>query len=40
MLHARELGFYHPKLEKRMTFKAPFPKDFADLLVALEPYRD
>jgi 23S rRNA pseudouridine1911/1915/1917 synthase len=37
MLHAKELGFIHPRTGKRMTFKAPLPEDFRDALKALRP---
>jgi 23S rRNA pseudouridine1911/1915/1917 synthase len=40
MLHARELGFEHPVTGEMLLFKAPFPKDFENLLLGLEPYRD
>ena len=32
MLHAAEFSFDHPKTGKRITFKAPLPKDFQELL--------
>jgi 23S rRNA pseudouridine1911/1915/1917 synthase len=31
-LHAGELSFFHPLLEKEMTFKAPLPDDFRAVL--------
>jgi tRNA pseudouridine32 synthase/23S rRNA pseudouridine746 synthase len=31
-LHARSLTLLHPKTEITMTFEAPYPQDFADLL--------
>lgn len=31
-LHARLLGFVHPTARKRMTFNAPVPRSFADLV--------
>ena len=37
MLHAKELGFYHPVLKKHMTFKCDLPKTFID---ELEKYKD
>jgi 23S rRNA pseudouridine1911/1915/1917 synthase len=33
-LHAGELSFFHPLLEKEMTFKAPLPDDFQVVLEA------
>jgi RluA family pseudouridine synthase len=30
-LHAKLLGFTHPRTKKRMTFTAPLPKGFADV---------
>jgi 23S rRNA pseudouridine1911/1915/1917 synthase len=35
MLHARELSFVHPRTEKEMSFEAPLPKDFRDVLKSL-----
>ncbi len=29
-LHARDLGFVHPRTKKRMSFKAPVPDELAD----------
>jgi ribosomal large subunit pseudouridine synthase D (EC 5.4.99.-) len=34
-LHAATLGFTHPESEERLTFVAPLPQDFKDLLAAL-----
>jgi 23S rRNA pseudouridine1911/1915/1917 synthase len=34
-LHAGVLGFFHPTLQKKMRFEAPWPKDFAALAAAL-----
>lgn len=34
-LHAAELGFEHPTLNKLMMFKAPWPEDLKDLLLEL-----
>ena len=31
-LHAGELSFFHPLLEKEMTFEAPLPDDFRVVL--------
>jgi 23S rRNA pseudouridine1911/1915/1917 synthase len=35
MLHARRIGFVHPRKEKKMTFEAPWPEDFQAALGAL-----
>jgi 23S rRNA pseudouridine1911/1915/1917 synthase len=35
MLHAFQLGFTHPRTGKKMSFEAPQPADFDDLLRAL-----
>jgi 23S rRNA pseudouridine1911/1915/1917 synthase len=35
MLHAYQLAFIHPRTAKRMSFEAPRPADFDDLLKAL-----
>jgi len=37
MLHAFELAFTHPRLGRKMEFKAPLPPDFLDALAALRP---
>jgi 23S rRNA pseudouridine1911/1915/1917 synthase len=34
-LHAFVLGFQHPSLHKTLRFEAPWPADFAELVVAL-----
>ena len=34
-LHAWLLGFFHPRLKKRMSFEAKWPEDFAQLVDAL-----
>ena len=39
MLHAATLGFFHPKTQEFMEFKAPFPEDFSNLLGILSPYK-
>jgi 23S rRNA pseudouridine1911/1915/1917 synthase len=31
-LHARELGFTHPKTGQRLTFEREPPSDFAEML--------
>jgi 23S rRNA pseudouridine1911/1915/1917 synthase len=36
-LHARVLGFVHPRTGKPMRFEAPPPSDFADALARLRP---
>ena len=38
-LHAGELSFFHPTLEKEMTFEAPLPDDFAAALEACRGVR-
>ena len=40
MLHAAELTFSHPVTGERLTFTAPLPADFRDLLAALEKQGD
>jgi 23S rRNA pseudouridine1911/1915/1917 synthase len=35
MLHARKLSFTHPKTGQKISFEAPWPKDFQDALGAL-----
>lgn len=40
MLHARTLGFIHPKTGIEMNFEAPLPEDFQELLNALKPFQD
>ena len=35
MLHARKLGFLHPRKQKKMSFEAPRPADFEAALAAL-----
>jgi len=36
MLHAAELGFIHPVKQSSMTFEAPLPADFVEMLRRLE----
>lgn len=36
MLHAKTLGFIHPRTEKFLSFEAPLPEDFRALLESLE----
>jgi 23S rRNA pseudouridine1911/1915/1917 synthase len=36
MLHARELTFTHPRSAARLTFQAPWPKDFKETLTMLQ----
>jgi 23S rRNA pseudouridine1911/1915/1917 synthase len=38
MLHARLLGFTHPRTKVDMMFEAPVPQDFKLLLSQLKPY--
>jgi 23S rRNA pseudouridine1911/1915/1917 synthase len=38
MLHARLLGFTHPRTGVQMMFEAPVPEDFKSLLNLLKPY--
>jgi 23S rRNA pseudouridine1911/1915/1917 synthase len=40
MLHAKTLGFIHPSTDKEMSFEAPLPDDFKDLLEVLSPLKD
>lgn len=35
-LHARSLGFVHPRLKKNMAFSSEFPEDFKELISKLE----
>lgn len=35
-LHAAEISFYHPRTEDEMSFTAPRPQDFSDLLSRLD----
>ena len=35
MLHACQLAFIHPRTGKRLSFDAPQPEDFEDILKAL-----
>jgi 23S rRNA pseudouridine1911/1915/1917 synthase len=34
-LHAAEISFIHPRTEEEMTFEAPFPDDFEELLESI-----
>jgi len=36
MLHSRELSFKHPVTDKKMTFRAPLPNDFLNILRCLD----
>ena len=36
LLHARVLGFRHPRTNQRLRFEAPLPDDFAEVLERLE----
>ncbi len=40
MLHARILGFIHPKTGEKLAFEAPPPPDFLAILQLLSPYDD
>jgi 23S rRNA pseudouridine1911/1915/1917 synthase len=35
-LHAKELGFIHPRTKEAMSFKVPWPKDLQPFLKLLE----
>ena len=35
MLHSTELQIQHPDRDERMTFEAPLPRDFEDLIALL-----
>ena len=35
MLHSTELQIKHPARDEQMTFEAPLPRDFEDLIVQL-----
>jgi 23S rRNA pseudouridine1911/1915/1917 synthase len=37
-LHARKLEFYHPVLEKRMSFECPIPEDMEHILRLIRQY--
>ncbi len=40
MLHARKLGFLHPLSGKELSFEAPPPQDFQELIDLLAPFKD
>lgn len=40
MLHARTLGFVHPTSGKELSFEAPLPDDFKELVDLLTPLKD
>lgn len=40
MLHAKTLGFIHPRTSKELRFEAPLPTDFKELLELLNPLKD
>ncbi len=40
MLHAYKLGFMHPRKKKKLSFEAPWPKDFEAALEALRRTED
>ena len=35
MLHSTELQIQHPDRDERLTFEAPLPRDFEDLIALL-----
>lgn len=35
MLHAKVLGFHHPKTEEYMEFNSPLPQEFANIIKKL-----
>jgi 23S rRNA pseudouridine1911/1915/1917 synthase len=37
-LHARTLGFIHPRTRQPMNFESPMPTDFANLLEKWDTY--
>ena len=37
-LHAKSLGFFHPKKEKFLYFESELPKDFKKILVFLDKF--
>jgi 23S rRNA pseudouridine1911/1915/1917 synthase len=39
-LHARKLGFVHPVSGKNMSFQAPYPEDYEELLDFLDDWRE
>ena len=40
MLHAAELGFFHPQTQKFLQIQAPLPDDFSQILRLLKPYAE
>jgi 23S rRNA pseudouridine1911/1915/1917 synthase len=40
MLHAKSLGFEHPTTRKKLSFTAPLPEDFKNLLSSLKKYEN
>ncbi len=38
MLHARLLGFLHPRTQEELIFEAPIPEDFRKILFLVKPY--
>ena len=38
MLHARLLGFLHPRTQQEVLFEAPIPEDFKQILYLVKPY--
>ena len=39
-LHAKSLGFIHPKSNKKITFKSSLPKDFSDVIAKWKKYTE
>ena len=37
-LHAKSLGFIHPRTQKKMSFESEFPADFKELLEVLKTF--
>jgi 23S rRNA pseudouridine1911/1915/1917 synthase len=40
MLHARTLGFVHPRTSERVRFERNAPEDFQAMIESLRPVRD
>ena len=38
LLHARELGFIHPRTGREMRFSSDLPEDFKNILTVLRNY--
>ena len=39
-LHAKSLGFIHPKSNKKINFKSSLPKDFSDVIAKWKKYTE